>query len=76
MAGRGRFMGQHRFAGAPDFRAPAHAPGRSIISSNNVLLVIADIILKWVANYIYIPILDKVFVSVYVSTETNTTAAK
>ena len=49
-------MGQRRFAGASEFGVPAHAPGRSIIISNNVLLVIADIILKRVANYIYIPI--------------------
>ena len=49
-------MGQRRFAEAPDFRVPAHASGRSILSSNNVLLVIADKILKQVANYIYIPI--------------------
>ena len=35
-------MGQLRFAWASEFRVPAHAPGRSIIFSNNV---IADIIL-------------------------------
>ena len=44
-------MGHRKFAGASEFGVPAH-PGRSIIFSNNVLLVIADIILKQVANFI------------------------
>ena len=52
----GMLICQRRFADCSEFRVLAHAPGRSIIFSNNVLLVIADIILKRVVNYIYIPI--------------------
>ena len=47
---------QRRFADCSEFGVPAHAPGRWVIISNNVLLLIADITLKWVANYIYIPV--------------------
>ena len=43
-------MSQRRSAGCSEFAVPAHALGRSIIFSNIVLLVIADIILKRVAN--------------------------
>ena len=43
-------MCQPRFAECLESGVPAHAPGRSIIFSNNVLLVIADIILKRVTN--------------------------
>ena len=46
----GRAMCQRRFAGYLGFGAPAHAQGRSITFSNNVLLVIADMILERVAN--------------------------
>ena len=49
---RGRLICQRRFAECSGFEVP----GRSTIFSNNVLSVIADIILKRVANYIYIPI--------------------
>ena len=38
----GRLICQRRFAECSDFEVLAHAPGRSNIFSNNVLLVIAD----------------------------------
>ena len=48
--GWGKMPSADLHAGCAEFRVPAHAPGRSIICSNNVMLVLANKILKRVAN--------------------------
>ena len=55
----GKVYGPAQICRCLEFEVPAYAPG---IISNKVLLVIAVIILKRVANYIYIPIYSTISV--------------